>query len=300
MPLFLSLSLLLISVFSVAQTNPKNEIAFISDTQAPLWIENVFLRTNQNERATTLIFEDIVNSKPRALYILGDVVSLGFRNLKWKNIDQCIGECRKNGIVVHGLLGNHDLMGRTRRGELNFQKRFPDHVRTGYVSTIDSMGVILLNSNFSKLTLTEITQQQAWYEAALKSLDNDPAVKAVIVACHHAPFSNSKVVGSSKPVQDHFVPAFLQSHKSLLFITGHSHTFEHFKKSGRDFLVIGGGGGLRQPLKTNLEDTASKYKPMFHYLTVQRTDKRLLVISHFLKSDFSGFEKSYNFSTPIL
>ena len=297
-PLFLLFSLLLISILSVAQTNPSNEIAFVSDTQAPMWVENIFLRANQNERATALIFEDIVKSKPRAVYILGDVVSLGYRKLKWKHIDQCIGACRENGIEVHGLLGNHDLMGRSKRGELNFQKRFPDHVRTGYISTIDSVGVILVNSNFGKLTSLEISQQQAWYEAALESLDNDPAVKAVIVTCHHAPFSNSKLVGSSKPVQDHFVPAFLQSRKSLLFITGHSHTFEHFKKSGKDFLVIGGGGGLHQPLRSNLEDTASKYKPMFHYLTVKRTGKSLLVMSHFLKPDFSGFEKSYNFSTP--
>jgi len=296
-PLFLSLCLLLVNILSVAQTN---EIAFVSDTQAPMWIENVFQRANQNERATKLIFDDIMRSKPRALYILGDVVSLGFRNLKWKNIDQCIGDCRKNGIEVHGLLGNHDLMGRSKRGEINFQKRFPDHVRTGYVSTIDSVGVILVNSNFNKLTSLEISQQQAWYEAALKSLDNDSAVKAVIVTCHHAPYSNSKLVGSSKPVQEHFVRAFLQSRKSLLFITGHSHTFEHFKKSGKDFLVIGGGGGLHQPLRSSLEDASSKYKPMFHYLTVLRTGKSLLVMSHLLKPDFSGFEKGYNFSTPIL
>lgn len=296
---FLSLFLIsMVSIVSVAQNNSSNEIAFISDTQGPMWIENVFLRANQNERATKLIFEDIIRSKPKALYILGDVVSLGYRTVKWKDIDQCIEGCRKDGIEVHGLLGNHDLMGRRRRGEINFQKRFPDHVRTGYVSTIDSVGIILVNSNFNKLTSAETSHQQAWYEAALKSLDNDPAVKAVIVTCHHAPYSNSKLVGSSMAVQKHFVPAFLQSRKSLLFITGHSHTFEHFKKSGKDFLVIGGGGGLHQPLRIRLEDTAAKYKPMFHYLTVKRTGKSLLIISHFLKSDFSGFEKSYNFATP--
>jgi hypothetical protein len=295
----LTTCLLLVGLVASAQKPAVKEIAFVSDTQAPMWIENVFLKANQNVKATRLIFEDIVKAKPMALYLLGDIVSLGYRNKKWKSIDEYIALCRDQGIEVHGLLGNHDLMGRPKRGEINFQKRFPDHVRTGFISIMDSIAVILVNSNFNRLTAAEINQQQAWYEAALIGLDKNPDVKAVIVTCHHAPYSNSKLVGSSLPVQTHFVPAFLKARKSILFITGHSHTFEHFKQSGKDFLVIGGGGGLHQPLRTRIEDTASKYKPMFHYLTVKRTDETLFILSHFLKPDFSGFEKSYEFAVTI-
>ncbi|HWA34872.1 MAG TPA: metallophosphoesterase [Cyclobacteriaceae bacterium] len=277
----------------------RKEIAFVSDTQAPLWVENIFLKSNHNREATGLIFQDIIKNKPKALFILGDVVSLGYREAKWKNIDKYLQACRENGIEFHALLGNHDVMGRPHKGESNFQKRFPDHIRTGYVSVVDSVGVVMVNSNFGKLTSTEIDLQQKWYEETLKSLDKDPKVKVVIVTCHHAPYSNSKLVGSSKPVQEHFVPAFLSSKKAELFITGHSHTFEHFKIKEKDFLVIGGGGGLHQPLNGKLEDTAVKYKPMFHYLTVLRTGNVLHVISHFLKDDFSGFDKTYEFSTAI-
>jgi UDP-2,3-diacylglucosamine pyrophosphatase LpxH len=298
-PVIMATCLLLVGLVARAQKPAVKEIAFVSDTQAPMWIENVFLKANQNVKATRLIFEDIIKAKPMALYLLGDIVSLGYRDKKWRNIDEYIAQCREQGIEVHGLLGNHDLMGRPKRGEINFQKRFPSHVRTGFISTMDSIAVVLVNSNFSRLTAAEINQQQAWYEAALSTLDKDPKVMAVIVTCHHAPYSNSKLVGSSIPVQTHFVPAFLKARKSVLFITGHSHTFEHFKQSGKNFLVIGGGGGLHQPLRTRLEDTASKYKPMFHYLTVKRSGEKLLVLSHFLKPDFSGFEKSYEFALTI-
>jgi hypothetical protein len=284
---------------SFAQPPKGNEIAFVSDTQAPMWVENIFLKANHNREATGLIFEDIIKNKPKALFILGDVVSLGYRDSKWKTVDKYLDICRQNGIEFHALLGNHDVMGRPHKGEFNFQKRFPDHVRTGYISVIDSIGVIMVNSNFAKLTPADVQFQQQWYEAILKSLDADPKVKVVIVTCHHAPYSNSKLVGSSKPVQEHFVPAFIDSQKGQLFITGHSHTFEHFKMKGKDFLVIGGGGGLHQPLTTTLEDTALKYKPMFHYLTVLRTGEVVHVISHFLKDDFSGFDKTYEFSTVI-
>ncbi|MEJ0056315.1 MAG: metallophosphoesterase [Bacteroidota bacterium] len=287
------------SVPATAQAGLSKEIAFVSDTQAPMWIENVFLKANQNRRATSMIFDDIVKTKPRAVYILGDVVSLGYRNRKWKSIDQYIETCRKNGIDVYAVLGNHDVMGRAKRGESNFQKRFPEHIRTGYVSIMDSVAVVLVNSNFNKLAATEILKQQSWYEKMLDALDKDPLVKAVIVTCHHAPYTNSKLVGSSVPVQEHFVPAYLASRKALLFITGHSHTFEHFKKSGKDFLVIGGGGGLHQPLAARMEDASGTYKPMFHYLTVLRNNKSLLVISHFLKDDFSGVDKKYSFSADI-
>jgi hypothetical protein len=283
----------------IEQIGERKELAFVSDTQAPLWVENIFLRSNHNREATGLIFQDIIKNKPKALFILGDVVSLGYHDAKWKNIDKYLEACRENGIEFHALLGNHDVMGRPRKGEANFQKRFPDHVRTGYISIVDSIGVVMVNSNFGKLTPAEIELQQKWYETTLKNLDENPQVRVTIVTCHHAPYSNSKLVGSSRPVQEHFVPAFLASKKGELFITGHSHTFEHFKNKGKDFLVIGGGGGLHQPLNGQLEDTALKYKPMFHYLTVLRTGDVVHVISHFLKDDFSGFDKTYEFSTVI-
>ncbi len=301
MPLTLFLALLLNAPAPevLAQAAEKKEIAFVSDTQAPLWVENIFLKSNHNREATGLIFQDIIKNKPRALFILGDVVSLGYRDAKWKNIDKYLETCRQNGIEFHALLGNHDVMGRPRKGETNFQKRFPDHVRTGYVSVVDSIAIVMVNSNFGKLTPPDIESQQKWYESTLKELDADAHVKVIIVTCHHAPYSNSKLVGSSKPVQEHFVPAFLASKKGELFVTGHSHTFEHFKKGEKDFLVIGGGGGLHQPLNGTLEDTALNYKPMFHYLTVLRTGEVVHVTSHFLKDDFSGFDKTYEFSTVI-
>jgi hypothetical protein len=52
-----------------------------------------------------------------------------------------------------------------------------------------------------------------------------------------------------------------------LFLSGHCHGFEHYKIGGKDFMVIGGGGGLHQPLKQGegcLPDLASDYKPLFH------------------------------------
>jgi len=280
----------------------NNEIDLISDTQQPLALEKLRLHANHNIKATSLLLADILQQKPLALYMLGDVVALGSSHRKWHVMDRFLDSCRKNNIAVHGLLGNHDLMWSRRKGEINFQRRFPDNVDIGYVSTIDSIAVVMLNSNFKKLSAVEIDRQQRWYTATLDSLNSNSSIRTIIVTCHHAPYSNSRIVGSSAPVQHYFLPAFMQTAKCRLFITGHAHAFEHFNHSGKNFLVIGGGGGLHQPLDTSskrIPDMASGYKPMFHYLSIQRKGDKLLLTSHCLKSDFSGVEKGYSFELDL-
>ena len=276
----------------------KNEIDFISDTQQPMSIEELVLHPAHNVKATAALLADILKQRPLSVYMLGDVVSVGSSNRKWRAVDRFLANCRMNNIAVHGLLGNHDVLWSRRRGERNFRLRFPDNVDVGYVSIIDSIAVVMLNSNFNKLTAVEIDKQQRWYSATLAQLNANDSIRTIIVTCHHAPYSNSRIVGSSRLVRRYFVPAFLQTAKCSLFITGHAHAFEHFRYSGKDFLVIGGGGGLHQPLDTSakrLPDIAFGYKPMFHYLSVQWMGHELLVTSRFLKPDFSGVEAGYSF-----
>ena len=264
-----------------------------------MFVERLVLRTHQNTKATTTIFAEILRVRPPALYWLGDIVSLGFRDNKWPIIDRFLQNCRNAGTSVYAIMGNHDVMGRPRKGARNFQQRFPEHQHTGYVQVTDDVAVVMLNSNFSTLSVADLVKQQTWYEQTLADLDADPAIRVVIVTCHHAPYSNSKLVGSSKLVQQRFVPDYVKSQKTRLFITGHSHAFERYEFEGKTFLVIGGGGGLRQPLNTSpkrLPDLATEYKPMFHYLSVRREGDGLALISYCLKKDFSGFEVGYSFS----
>lgn len=282
----------------MAKDKEKGDILFLSDTQAPMFVERLVLRTHRNTTATATIFAEILCVRPPVLYWLGDIVSLGFRDEKWPVIDRFLNNCRSVGTAVYAIMGNHDVMGRPRKGARNFQQRFSAHVPTGYVHTTDGTAVVMLNSNFGTLSVADRVKQQTWYEQTLVDLDADPAVRVIIVTCHHAPYSNSKLVGSSKLVQKWFVPNYFNSQKARLFITGHSHAFERFEFGGKTFLVIGGGGGLRQPLNTSasrLPDLAASYKPMFHYLAVRREGDGLTLISYCLRNDFSGFEVGYRF-----
>jgi UDP-2,3-diacylglucosamine pyrophosphatase LpxH len=281
-----------------AQTADTTLLVFASDTQKPMWIETLFLKKDHNQQATQMLFDAVGKRRPAALFIMGDVVNLGYSNRQWKPMDAHLKNLRNNNISVYAALGNHEVMGQPGKGMRKFQERFPEHSATGYVQTKDSIAVILLNSNFGSLSDADNKKQLEWYKETLAKLDADSAVQFIISGCHHSPYTNSKIVGANKDVQEKFVPLFLASKKSQLFISGHSHNFEHFQKEGKDFLVIGGGGGLHQPLRTGegcTADLAADYKPQFHYLTVKRIGSELKVCSVQLKKDFSSFDDGRNF-----
>jgi Icc-related predicted phosphoesterase len=272
------------------------KLAFMSDTQAPMWIEDVFLKNHNNVEATQVLFKDALLQAPKDIFILGDVVNLGHKNSRWKAVDKFLLESKRQKIPVFAVLGNHELMGRSQQGELNFQSRFPDHVSSGYLIRVDSVAIILLNSNFSSMNPLQIEKQDEWYKTTLKSLDEDHTVGSVMVSCHHSPYSNSKLVGSNETVQEKFVAPYLKSAKTKIFLSGHAHLFQHFKKEGKHFLVIGGGGGLKHPRKSELmEDESGGYEPLFHYVIMELQGNGLKIISRKIKTDFSSFEDGYSF-----
>lgn len=266
----------------------------MSDTQAPMFVETILLKSHNNRKATELLFKDMLERMPAAIFHLGDVVNLGYSGRQWRAIDRYLEALRMANIPVHGILGNHEVMGRPVEGQRKFQKRFPDHDCTGYLVRNDTLAVVLLNSNFKVMSPEQDKDQLEWLHTTLHELDNDAAVHAVIVCCHHSPFTNSRIVRPSREVEIKFVPPYLASRKAILFLSGHCHAFEHYKVKGKDFLVIGGGGGLRQPLRQGLgtlADLSLAYKPMFHYITVTSLGDSLVVTSYHVKKDFSGFEE---------
>src|SRR6476661_3859208 len=58
-------------------------IAFASDTQAPMWVETLWLKPDHNRKATRLLFLDILKQRPSNVFLLGDVVNLGSSDKQW-------------------------------------------------------------------------------------------------------------------------------------------------------------------------------------------------------------------------
>jgi hypothetical protein len=136
-------------------------------------------------------------------------------------------------------------------------------------------------------------------------MEKDPGIKFIIVGLHHSPYTNSTVIDSSKDVQRDFVPLFLKSKKCKLFVSGHAHAFEHFKINNKDFIVIGGGGGLQHPLRISDKEGRKDLFPnktvtrMFHYILCEETDKIFIIKVMMLNDDFKTFNMPYEIKIPF-
>jgi hypothetical protein len=81
-----------------------------------------------------------------------------------------------------------------------------------------------------------------------------------------------------------------------LYISGHSHNLEFFSPDSKKyFLVIGGGGGLTQPLysgdKRLYEDLIQQdKKPVYFYLVTERRGDSLYLSVRGLQKDFSNIK----------
>jgi 3',5'-cyclic AMP phosphodiesterase CpdA len=284
---------------ALAADGETRPLVFMSDTQSPIWVETLILPRNRNEHARRAIFDEVVALRPAAVFHTGDLVNLGWHPPAWEAIDGLTARLRATGVPFYPILGNHELMIFAGAGEEAFQERFPFHRKTGYVRTAGGIAVVLLNSNVWQLAGDERRMQVAFLDSALAVLEADTTVRAVVVCCHHSPFTNSMVVLPSIHSRADFLPAYISSRKARLFISGHAHAFEHFREEGKDFLVIGGGGGLQQPLLTggmrrwtDLFPGATP-KRMFHYLRIAMQGDTLVATVRMMRGDFSGLEDTY-------
>jgi UDP-2,3-diacylglucosamine pyrophosphatase LpxH len=289
------LQFIFIFCLTVAKTTAQ-PFAFISDTQEPIKVEAIFLKNERNVEATDRLLADLSRTKHQALFFLGDIVSIGSSAKSWERIDRFLAGMQQKQIPVYATYGNHEYMMNQAAGEKNFARRFPGTPDTGYTFVQDSVAVVLFNSNFSKLSKAAQQAQLQWYTRSMDSLNRSGNVKFIIVCCHHAPYTNSDVVSPEKKVQELYVPVYVNTPKAALFLSGHSHHLEYFNIHHKKFLVIGGGGGLRQALKKeNKRDYTDllneSQKPRYFYLQVNRTGDKLQVSARgFTMERFGKFE----------
>ncbi len=256
----------------IRDRNNSPSIIVISDTQSPLWIETLRLQSDRNEEATKLIYNSVAtDSTCSAVIHLGDLTALGTFESSWNDFDDKVKVIRDAGIPIFPVFGNHEYMFLKSPGIENMTQRFPYlKNQSWYYQRIGAIAFVLFNSNSSKLTESDWDIQKQWFAKTLTTLDQDTSIALIVAGCHHSPYTNSTIVDPSEEIRTDFIPVFLKSKKAKLFLSGHSHAFEHFKVEGKDFLVIGGGGGLLHPLLQGLKQRWHDSYPgaerrFFHY-----------------------------------
>ena len=304
-PLFLVICVLAILSISasicsaqsgVQGDNDTLSLCFLSDTQDPIFLERIYQTYDRNALARKLIFEKVCETNAKSVFHLGDLVSIGSGTDSWEDIDQFVKKLHEQGIEFSPIPGNHEYMLFSDRGITNFAYRYPNTKLTGYSRQFANVAVVLFNSNFKRLSEDEEKEQLSWYRRTLTDYENNPSIDFVIIGCHHSPFTNSTIVSGSEEVREFYLPEYYKSKKCKLFLGGHAHAYEHFRNNEKDFLVIGGGGGLLHPLRVGegaeYHDIfgSSLEKRMFHFLLVKTYHDTLKVELKMLRPDFEGFE----------
>jgi 3',5'-cyclic AMP phosphodiesterase CpdA len=232
------------------------------------------------------VVRDMLAGRPDALVLLGDMVFDGADDDDWAFFDLLMEPVAEARIPVYPIYGNHEYLRSSRAAERNVRLRFPSVRSTWYTVTMDSVTFVMINTNHNRLTQQMRHAQKRWYDSTLQALEKDPSSRCVVVCGHHPPFTNSMNVSDNMFVREEFVPAFLRHSKAQVWLSGHSHAFEHFVVQGRRFIVAGGGGAPRHKLMADDELRHAHVGPprsrrtisSFHSLLVERHGDSLHVL----------------------
>ena len=273
-----------------AHINPnKNQFIIVGDTQGTshwdFWRE-------RTERKRKLTIDEITQREPAFVVHLGDLTTRGSSRKHWEQFDELHKEFRERKIPYFPILGNHEFYGSDEKALDYYFARFPHLERRRWYSfTWKNIAFILVDSNFSRLTMEENEEQRKWYIEELERFEKGEKINDVVVCCHEPPFTNSRVVRPNEKVKAFFADPFLNYTKTSFFFSGHSHSYERFQMEGKLFVVSGGGGGPRHKVFVN--PSRRRYTDVFggtevrffHFVCLQVQDNMIVYNVYRLEPD---------------
>lgn len=278
------------SYAGIADIDPAKSIFLVvGDTQSTSHWE--FWR-ERNDKERKQLVDEIAARDPAFVINLGDLTTRGSSKKHWQNFDALHKTVLEKEIPYFPILGNHEYYGNKETALRNYFDRFPNlQQKHWYSFAWKNVALIMLDSNFSSLSENQVNEQDQWYLGELERYERDQTISYIIVCCHEAPFTNSRVVAPNKKSKKYFAEPFLKFKKTSLFFSGHAHTYEHFQIGGKTFIVSGGGGGPRHkvtidPRKRQYDDAYVGGELRFmHFCEIEQRDKSLLLRAFRLEKD---------------
>ncbi len=224
----------------------SGRFAVVGDLQRTARVE--FWKESNPEESRRLAAEIAVRG-PDFVVGLGDLVFQGSSRRDWERFDALTAPLRAAGVPILPVLGNHEYWARRGPALRNAFARFPRlAVSRWYAETYGPLRLVFLDSNEGALGAAAWREERGWLDGELARADAEEAVKGVVVFVHHPPYTNSTVTGDELHVRRAFVPPFAAATKTIAMVCGHVHSYEHFIRGNKTFLVAGGGGGPRARL----------------------------------------------------
>jgi len=200
------------------------------------------------------------NIKFDAALLLGDnfykKMDGGVKDPRWQTEFEKMFDPEILAMPFYAALGNHDYEDQKSQTQLEYSRLHPDGrwkmpakwYRVNLPEKDPIVTVLVLDSNYAKLSDEEWKTETAWFEQQLQRKDN----AAWTIATAHHPLFTSGQHGDTKKIIADWGP-LLKKHGLDFFMCGHDHDLQHIEMPGwsTTFLLAGGGGAKIRPMKRN-------------------------------------------------
>ena len=211
-----------------------------------------------------------------AALLLGDnfygKLPRGVADPRWRTEFEEMYDAVTLPMPFYVALGNHDYEPGKAAAELAYAKQHPESrwkmpakwYRVEIPADHPLVSVLVLDSNFTDLRGAWKTEL-AWLESELA---RPRPGRWLIAIAHHPVFSNSNHGDTKELIRD-WEPLF-RRHKLDFFICGHDHCVQHLEVAGHptSFIVSGGGGAKRYPMRRDDRGPFAKSENGFLHLTL--------------------------------
>lgn len=163
-------------------------------------------------------------------------------------------------------IGNHELFGAGRSGEVAFLQYFATGVESGGPRLYDTFR--WSNARFFVLSAMEYfsASERDWLVRELEKADDEPGIDHRFVVLHIGPYSSGPH-GPNQRMHEAGIPDLLRKHRVSLVFSGHDHIYERGDAEGLKYIVSGGAGAPLYPVKRHLP-TAAKVESTYHFVEV--------------------------------
>jgi 3',5'-cyclic AMP phosphodiesterase CpdA len=275
----------------------RSKFVVFGDSRRTLGLE-FWRRDYPRERLR--VIEALAAEDPAFIVNTGDLVSAGSDPAEWRGFHADNRPIFEKGIPYYPGLGNHEFAVDAAQGLANYFAFFPRlQGRRWYEVRHPPVLVAILDSNFGRMSEKEAREQERWLSGLLDAAERDPEIRHVILCCHHAPYTNSRVHPDSKEVQVRL--AARRTPKVRVFVSGHVHSYERFLKDGVQYVVSGGGGAPLTSLDTDRPKHRDEFRGGayrgFHYLRFTPEAGRL-VCDVMMLGDDGAWRRADGFECP--